>query len=309
VADLPLVTIITPSYNQAAFLEETIVSVLGQDYPRIEYMIVDGGSTDDSAVIIRKYESGLAYWVSECDCGQANAVNKGLQRATGEIVGWVNSDDLLAPGAVRKAVAAFAAHPAAGVIYSDFDALEHESGRRERRRARPTDFKDLVGYGNAIPQPTGFFRRTLAKQIGGLDEGLHLCLDWDFWLRLSRMTCFDYLAGESLAVLREHAAAKSAAHPVSWAREYFLVLDRVFADPALEPTVRPLRRLAYSRAYWRTASAALRVGQAWPIGLQALLRSLELHPRWVALNPRTATGIVAKAAAGAARSQLSREGP
>jgi glycosyltransferase involved in cell wall biosynthesis len=120
-SDLPVVTIVTPSYNQDQFLEQTIVSVLNQDYPRIEYLIIDGGSTDGSVEIIRRYENRLAFWVSESDRGQSHAVNKGLQRANGEILGWLNSDDVYCPGAVRAAVDFLELHPDVALMYGGAD--------------------------------------------------------------------------------------------------------------------------------------------------------------------------------------------
>ena len=122
----PLVTIVTPSYNQADFLEATICSVLEQDYPNIEYHVVDGGSTDDSLKIIRKYAERISWWVSEEDSGQAEAINKGLKRAKGEFVGWLNSDDIYQPGAISSAVEAFRSNPQAGVIYGDAWSIDSQ---------------------------------------------------------------------------------------------------------------------------------------------------------------------------------------
>ena len=122
----PLVTIVTPSYNQAAFIERTIQSVLGQDYPDIEYIIMDGGSSDGSAEIIRRYEDRLAYWESVKDKGQTDAINKGFARAHGEILAWLNSDDVLYPHAVSEAVAYLTEHPECGLVYGNCDFIDAE---------------------------------------------------------------------------------------------------------------------------------------------------------------------------------------
>ena len=127
-ADLPLVSIVTPSFNQARFLEAAIESVLGQDYPHLEYMIVDGGSNDGSLEIIRKYERRLAWWVSEKDAGQTDAINKGLARANGRILAWLNSDDSYEPGALRAAVDFLLGHPETGLVYGDANFID-EAGR------------------------------------------------------------------------------------------------------------------------------------------------------------------------------------
>ena len=141
--DLPLVSIVTPSYNQAAFLEETIRSVLEQDYPRVEYIIIDGGSTDGSAEIIQRYADRLAYWVSERDRGQTDAINKGFARATGSILAWLNSDDTYQPGALREAVDYLLAHPDVGMVYGDGNFIDEHGKVIGRFPSAQTDLQNV----------------------------------------------------------------------------------------------------------------------------------------------------------------------
>src|SRR5512139_1414374 len=140
---LPLVSIITPSYNQARFLETTIRSVLDQDYPNLEYLIVDGGSTDGSREIIQRYSDRLAWWVSERDQGQTDAINKGFARARGEILAWLNSDDTYLPGAIQGAVDFLQDHPGVGMVYGDANLIDEQSNVIGKFPARQTDYNKL----------------------------------------------------------------------------------------------------------------------------------------------------------------------
>jgi glycosyltransferase involved in cell wall biosynthesis len=179
------VSIVTPSYNQAQFLEQTIRSVLEQDYPDLEYIIVDGKSSDGSLDLIRKYSDKLSWWVSEPDRGQTDALNKGFSHATGELLAWLNSDDTYVPGAIREAVEFFKANPNAALIYGDANYID-ESGRVVGRfPAAQTDYRLLRrGYVH-IPQQASFFRADLWRQVGPLDPSFFFAMDYDLWVRLA----------------------------------------------------------------------------------------------------------------------------
>jgi glycosyltransferase involved in cell wall biosynthesis len=189
----PLVSIITPSFNQAAFLEETIGSVLNQDYPKLEYIIVDGGSTDGSADIIRRYADRLAWWVSAPDQGQTDAINKGFAHAGGQILAWINSDDIYQPGAVREAVEALQAHPQAAMVYGDAFFINKNSKVIGRFPARQTDYRRLrQGYVH-IPQQSSFFRADLWRKVGPLDPSFYFAMDYDLWVRLAAQAPLVYV--------------------------------------------------------------------------------------------------------------------
>ncbi len=203
---IPLVSIVTPSYNQAHFLEETIRSVLDQDYPNIEYIIVDGGSTDGSLEIIERYADRLAWWVSEPDQGQTDAINKGFARARGEILAWLNSDDTYLPHAVAKQWPFLQAHPEAGMVYGDANLVDEAGKVIGRFPARQTDYRRLRrGYVH-IPQQASFFRASLWRQVGPLDPTFYFAMDYDLWVRLARLAPLHYTP-RLWANFRLHAAA------------------------------------------------------------------------------------------------------
>lgn len=205
---MTLVSVVTPSFNQADFLERTICSVLNQTYPHIEYLVMDGGSTDGSVDIIHKYEKQLAGWVSEKDRGQTDAINKGFGRANGEILAWLNSDDTYEPDAVAKAVAFLQSHPEIGMVYADtkfINAVDEVIGKFP---AALTDYSRLRrGYVH-IPQQAAFFRASLWRQVGPLDPTFFFAMDYDLWVRLAKLAPFAYVQ-EHWANFRLHGNAKT----------------------------------------------------------------------------------------------------
>lgn len=208
---LPTVSIVTPSFNQARYLEATIQSVLSQDYPRIEYILVDGGSTDGSLEIIKKYSDQLAWWVSEKDRGQTDAINKGFAHAKGGIFAWINSDDTYEPRAVGQAVRYFLDHPEVGMLYADCNYINEAGQVIGRFPAAQTDLALLRrGYVH-IPQQTMFFRADLWNQIGPLDPSFYFAMDYDLWTRIAARAEMRYLAGQVWANFRIHTSGKTIA--------------------------------------------------------------------------------------------------
>lgn len=182
--DSPLVTIVTPSYNQARFLEQTMRSVLDQDYPNIDYMVADGGSTDGSVDIIQKYSKRLKWWVSEKDGGQAEAINKGFARARGEIIAWINSDDYYMPGAIADAVKALADHPEVGMVFGNVRVVDENEKVLNQLSYSDWGLVDLMSF-HIIGQPAVFMRREVLDKVGNLDQSYHLLLDHQLWIRMA----------------------------------------------------------------------------------------------------------------------------
>jgi len=235
-SDLPLVSLITPCLNQGAFLEETIRSVLDQGYPRLEYLIIDGGSTDGSLDIIRRYADRLAYWTSETDRGQAHAINKGLQRAQGEILGWLNADDVLAPGAIFRAVQVFHQNPAVDVVYGHLERIDAEGNllpTPELPKDRVLFNKSLVIGECVVNQPGSFWRRRAMERSGLLDEGLHYALDYEYWIRLALDGAQFFRLPETVAYFRLSHASKTVSRTAAMAVEQLGVLEKLLAIPDL----------------------------------------------------------------------------
>jgi len=251
----PRVSIVTPSYNQAQFIEETIRSVLLQGYPDLEYIIIDGGSTDGSVEIIRKYEPWLAYWVSEPDRGQSHAINKGFARATGEICAWLNSDDVYVPGAVSKAAYFLSQYPECALVYGDCDCIDQQSNCLSRMRAMPFDLQQQL-LGNLIPQPTAFLRAAMLQSLGALDESLHYVMDYELWLRIGSQWPVAHMPDTVLARFRLSGANKTVANPERFGQEMLLVFDRFYLND-VSPHLLKVKDQAYGRVSWLTGLAFL----------------------------------------------------
>lgn len=231
----PKVSVITPSFNQGEYIEATIQSVLSQDYPNLEYIVIDGGSTDQTTEILRKYSDLLNYWVSERDSGQSEAINKGLRRATGEFVAWLCSDDLYTPGALKAAVGHLLREPEACLVHGR--TILFGNGRKDIEKG--ADEPELaLRYFSVIPfpQPSSLFRRSMVEAVGLLDERLHYGMDYDLVARLALhypiVSC-----QEVLSKYRLHSSSKTIsqlpAFATEWARVFSRFLNSVEAPDGL----------------------------------------------------------------------------
>jgi len=225
----PLVSIVTPSYNQSAYIEATIRSVLSQDYPHVEYWIIDGGSTDGSLEIIEKYADRLTGWLSEPDEGQGDAINKGFRRTSGEIMAWINSDDLYRPQAIQNAVRVLRAHPQVGLVYSDVDSIDANGERFNRMHYDQWQLADLMAF-KILGQPSVFFRRSVWEAAGGLDASYHYLLDHHLWLRMALNTQLMYVPGQVWSAARMHAGAKNVADAAGFGGEAYRLVDWMQSD-------------------------------------------------------------------------------
>ncbi len=221
----PLVSIVTPSYNHAAYIEQTIKSIREQDYPNIEHIVIDGGSTDNTVDILKRYEDRLT-WVSEKDNGQTNAINKGFRKATGDIMAWLNSDDVYMPGAVRAVVEHFQKHPEDKFVYGNVLAVDkHEQSYGVRSHIHQGDQSELVNSVNFIVQPATFWRREVWDTMGELDESLHYMMDYEYWMRVAGKYPLRHIP-VVVAKERMYPAAKTFSGAVTRMEEMQAVAER-----------------------------------------------------------------------------------
>lgn len=215
--DWPKITIITPSYQQGRFLEQTILSVLNQKYPNLEYIIIDGGSTDETLDILKKYDSSLAYWQSAKDNGQTDAINQGLMRSTGMIVSWLNSDDELCEGTLFKVAEFYNKHNEAAILSGNYKVVDENSRVLWQPKHRSAELKlnnlktyDLLRcWRYTLPQPSTFWNRNALNNLGLLDTNFHFAMDLEYWLRAIKQEVDIYTTGEVYSIFRVHKASKT----------------------------------------------------------------------------------------------------
>lgn len=269
------VSIITPSYNQAKFLEQTILSVLHQDYPDIEYIVMDGGSTDGSVEIIKKYADKLACWESKKDAGQADAINKGFTRASGDLVAWLNSDDFYHPDTVNAVVKVFDDNPDAVLVYGNMLAVDENGATFNTLNYKQLTLEDLLCF-QIIGQPAVFMRRSALQKTSGLNLDFHFLLDHLLWIQIAQHGKILHV-NQAWASARYHAEAKNVAKAAEFGREAFRILETVAQDENLAPTLAKVSRRARASAH-RVDARYLLDGGLPAKALAAWMRALFIYP-------------------------------
>ncbi len=273
----PKISIVTPSYNQAQFLEETIRSVLLQGYPNLEYIIIDGGSKDGSVDIIRKYEQWLSYWVSESDNGQSDAINKGWSLTEGEILAWLNSDDIYEINAL-KTVAEFLTNQAdVDMVYGDCNIINENSIFEKKCPTIDFDLGSLVCNIWFIPQQASFIRRKVLKSVVEVRTDLHLVMDWELWLRIAMKDFKICYLRHTLANFRIWLNAKTSSQSVRSGEEKIAVLNNLFGTLDFLPKIHPFKNKAYSNVH-RFAGTAYFCNNYRKKALLHLLLSIRYYP-------------------------------
>lgn len=268
----PRITVVVPTYNQGRFLAQCLASIVGQGFPNLELIVMDGGSTDSTADVIRRFSGAIHYQRSAPDGGQAQAINEGFRHASGDILAWLNSDDMYMPETLQRVAAAFRDLQQPDLVYGGCLHFSEDGATSWLYRAEPFD-PVLLTYRDYIVQPSAFWTRRLWEMAGPLDETLHYVLDWDFFIRASRLVAFRPMQ-DVLAIYRLHQAQKTGSGGDRRAREILGVVERyappdmisayrdVYAHlPGLQRVTRflqslhlyRLERLILPRLWWRLA--------------------------------------------------------
>lgn len=274
----PLVSVVTPSLNQGRFIEQTILSIKNQTYPNIEHIIIDGGSTDNTLGIIKKYDGTYnMLWLSEPDDGQSDAINKGWRMARGEIIAYLNSDDTYMPWAVETAVNWLAAHTDVDMVYGDCNIIDESDEVIDQYPATNFDLEEMLCGRNMIPQPAVFLRKKVVEEVGYLDTHLHRTMDYDLWLRIG-LKCKVIYIRQLLACFRIHPQMKGIRERHKFAEDRLYSLNKLFSTPNLTKEVAALRRHACSYAHLRVGTnyySQCKMGLA----RKHLLKAITLYPQ------------------------------
>ena len=273
----PLVSIITPSFNQAHYLDEIINSVFEQEYKNIEFIIVDGGSTDGSVEILKKYGDKLR-WVSESDNGQSEAINKGLRMAKGEILAWLcGVDDLYKPYTVKTVVDFFQKNLSTSMVHGPGEYIDPDGNVIMSRKGGDFSLEQLICV-NTIMDPTVFFRREVLEKVGDFNEDLHYVMAWDYWVRTALAGLqIKYIPGKVLAQAREHNDSKTIKYKERFWNERFMVFEKIFNSPDIPVPIKKIRNRAYSGVYASSAFFYFRYGD-FGKSFSALRKSFVLWP-------------------------------
>lgn len=242
----PLVSVVTPSFNSVDFIERTLDSVAGQEYPRIEHIVIDGGSTDGTRALLKQRQDITV--IAEPDEGQADALNKGFRIARGTIIGWLNSDDTYEPYAVGNAVTQFKANPSAGIVFGHCNFIDEQDHVLYRHDATPFDLsRCLTDY--RLPQPSAFISSEAVANAGPLNADLQYVMDWDLFVRIGLR--FEVVnVDQTWANFRLHAVSKTVSQPVRFWYEAIDMFDRLFDTAGTAERLGASRDKAYARAYW-----------------------------------------------------------
>jgi len=231
----PKISIVTVSFNQGQFIEDNILSVINQNYPNVEHIIIDAGSTDGTIDILKKYDNYLN-WTSEPDKGQSNGLNKGFKKATGEIIGWFNSDDRIPPRALHKVARFFIENPEEIAVVGN-QAIIDEKGKHIRIvKSRSYSFDYLVNHARGITQNSTFFKKKVFEKAGYLNESVHYAMDRDLFIRIARIKTIPYIP-ETLGEFRLQEDAKTAKGSFYFARELIKIRKKYgsnFLSPGLK---------------------------------------------------------------------------
>ncbi|MBI5370445.1 MAG: glycosyltransferase [Sphingobacteriales bacterium] len=274
---LPLVTVITPAYNQGEFLRDTIESVLSQNYPHIELYVLNDGSTDNTEAILKEY-TGRIRWETQTNMGQTATINKGWRNTKGSIITWLNSDDTYLPGAVKAGVDYLLAHPETGIVFADSVFTDAAGNHLNRTRpVPPFDYLQFVtGCENPISQPSSFIRREVMEKAGELDPSFYYFMDWDFWLRAGLCTKIDHTDGV-WSTYRLHAESKTVSQSKKAAPELIYMYGKYFSMGNIPAGIRKLEKKARMNMYFTCGSYYL-TGEDFASAAKMARKALGVYP-------------------------------